>query len=155
MKHGIYILSILMLTQCTKPTKVSTNITHEKEEVMKTLDAMWAAIEKGNADEYATYVHPDFTQFGETDSVLLVGKTAEVEGIRAYLKEAKNVHTEMISPRVTIKGDVAWITYYWQDHGERRGEPIGSHGKSTRIFVKEDNQWRCIHGHYTLLTFIQ
>jgi len=22
-------------------------------------------------------------------------------------------------------------------------------GKSTRIFVKQDGQWLCIHGHYT------
>ena len=28
--------------------------------------------------------------------------------------------------------------------------PHGSTGKSTRIFVKENGRWLCIHGHYTL-----
>ena len=29
------------------------------------------------------------------------------------------------------------------------GERFPSRGKSTRIFVREDGKWLCIHGHYT------
>ena len=57
----------------------------------------------------------------------------------------------MIDPKGTVKGDVAWMTYYWSDKGLTSGQVFTSKGKSTRIFVKENNQWRCIHGHYTLL----
>ena len=31
------------------------------------------------------------------------------------------------------------------------GERGTSRGKSTRIFVKENGRWLCIHGHYTLV----
>jgi hypothetical protein len=41
------------------------------------------------------------------------------------------------------------IVYYWTDSGEVDGKRFTSRGKSTRIFVKENGQWLCIHGHYT------
>ena len=112
---------------------------------------MWDAIEKEDIDRYASFIHPDFTQFGETDPILSVGKEAEVKGMGSWIEASSNIHTEMIEPIVTINGDVAWIVYYWKDQGATNGEGFSSRGKSTRIFVKENDRWLCIHGHYTLL----
>jgi len=118
-------------------------------QVKATLIAMWEAIEQGDAEAYAQYVHPDFTQFGESDVYLAQGRDLEVDSIRSYLKRATEVHTEMHQPIVTVRGDVAWIVYYWTDSGVIGGDRSTSRGKSTRIFVKEDGRWLCIHGHYT------
>ena len=121
----------------------------EDREVLETLTAMWAAIEAGDVDAYAEFVHPDFTQFGENDVYLAEGKILEVRGYREYLDRARDVHTEMHQPEVTIRGDVAWVAYYWTDSGWSGNERFTSRGKSTRIFVKEGGRWLCIHGHYT------
>ncbi len=121
----------------------------EVEAVKATMVAMWAAIEAGDASLYATYVHPTFTQFGENDTYLAEGKAEEVRGIASYVQRAKQVHTVMHQPDVTVRGNVAWVTYYWTDEGIADGKRFTSRGKSTRIFVKEGNRWLCIHGHYT------
>ena len=121
----------------------------EQKAIQETLVAMWDAIENGDIDRYASYVHPDFTAFGEYDVYIAKGKELEVASYADYLKRASGVHTEMHQPEVTVKGDVAWITYYWTDYGMSGGERFVSRGKSTRIFVKEDGKWLCIHGHYT------
>lgn len=121
----------------------------DAEQVEATLIAMWRAIEQGDAEAYAQFVHPDFSQFGENDVYLAQGKELEVDSIRSYLARATHVHTEMHQPVVTVRGDVAWIVYYWSDSGIIDGKRFTSRGKSTRIFVKEDGQWLCIHGHYT------
>ena len=121
----------------------------DADEVKATMVAMWAAIEAGNAELYATYVHPDFTQFGENDTYLAAGKALEVRSIADYVKRASRVHTEMHDPRVTVRGTVAWVTYYWTDAGYAGGARFTSRGKSTRIFVQENGRWLCIHGHYT------
>jgi ketosteroid isomerase-like protein len=121
----------------------------DADDVKATMVAMWAAIEAGNVDLYASYVHPDFTQFGENDTYLAAGKALEVRSIADYVKRASNVHTEMHDPRVTVRGTVAWVTYYWTDAGYAGGARFTSRGKSTRIFVKENGRWLCIHGHYT------
>jgi ketosteroid isomerase-like protein len=122
-----------------------------EEEVKSTLNKMWAAIENEDIELYASFIHPDFTQFGESDPQLKIGKETELSGIREWLKNSSNIHTEMEEPRVVIKGDVAWISYYWNDRGTTNGKTFTSRGKSTRIFVKENGLWLCIHGHYTLL----
>lgn len=121
----------------------------DQEAIKSTLVAMWDALEKGDVQRYATYLHPDFTAFYENDEYLNEGKDLEVRVYTDYLKTAKNIHTEMHNPRVTVRGDVAWITYYWTDWGEVDGKRVTSRGKSTRIFVKEGGKWLCIHGHYT------
>lgn len=131
------------------PSVARAQASSDEEEIKATLVAMWEAIERGDADAYAEYVHPDFTQFGENDVYLTRGKRLEVSSIRDYLTRASNVHTEMHHPIVTVRGDVAWIVYYWTDSGISGGDRFASRGKSTRIFVREEGKWLCIHGHYT------
>lgn len=150
MKCFNLIFALLLLSSC-QHAENHRGMSAEEEAVKATLVAMWDAIEKGDVDRYAMHVHPNFTQFGETDSLLTTGKETEIESIRQYTAVATNVHTEMVDPRVTVKGNVAWITYYWKDAGIYDGVLFSSHGKSTRIFVKENGRWLCIHGHYTLL----
>lgn len=129
----------------------SSDYEKEKEIIKNTLNKMWAAIENEDVEAYASYIHPEFTQFGEYDSIIKLGKNIEIKGVANWIKNSDNIHTEMINPIVTINGNVAWITYYWSDNGTTSGIPFASKGKSTRIFVKENNKWLCIHGHFTLL----
>ncbi|MGI9552803.1 MAG: YybH family protein [Aurantibacter sp.] len=144
--QGVLLLFFLILG-CTS----TTTDTDEEQAVKDTLVQMWDAIEKEDIERYATYVHEDFTQFGETDPTLNIGKQMEVEGVSKWVKTSDNIHTEMVDPKVTVKKNVAWITYYWSDQGTTDGKSFASKGKSTRIFVKENGKWLCIHGHYTLL----
>lgn len=127
------------------------DIDQQKEEIKATLIDMWDAIEKEDIERYASYIHPDFTQFGETDPLLRMGKQTEIDGMRDWMESSSDIHTEMEEPHITIKGEAAWIVYYWSDAGTTDGKPFASRGKSTRIFVQEESKWLCIHGHYTLL----
>jgi len=138
------LLSVLAIP-CAAQVVDSKDVT----DVKATLVAMWDAVEKGDVDRYATYVHPDFTSFGENDPYLTEGKEAEVRAYRDYLQRAVGVHTDMHQASVTVRGDIAWITYYWTDSGVSEGKRFTSRGKSTRIFVREGGRWLCIHGHYT------
>ncbi len=148
----IIFLSLVIFNSCKISSENSAASNADAEKAIKTvLTDMWDAIEKHDIDRYASHIHPGFTQFGETDSVLLIGKTAEVKSIQDYMVYSENVHTEMHEPIITIEGNIAWIVYYWSDSGISKGEPFTSRGKSTRIFKKENNKWLCIHGHYTLL----
>lgn len=146
-----WMLPLATLALTTAPLEAQTGMaqTGEARQVIDTLEAMWAAIEAGDADAYAAYIHPDFTTFGENDVYLAEGKELEVRSIADYVRRASSVHTEMHQPRVTIRGDVAWITYYWTDSGYAGGGRFTSRGKSTRIFVREEGRWLCVHGHYT------
>lgn len=117
--------------------------------VKQTLISMWAALEAGDIEAYAQHVHAQYSVFGESDVYLAEGKALELRNMTDWLGRAKNVHTEMHNAQVTVRGDTAWITYYWTDAGLAGGERFTSRGKSTRIFVREGGRWLCIHGHFT------
>ena len=148
MKRFCYLLALLLImVSCA----TDSNQEQEKLEIRETLIAMWQAIEEGDIERYSSYVHPDFTQFGEYDSVRRSGKEAEVAAIKDWIERSSPISTSMKSPKITINGNMAFISYYWSDHGITDGKPFATKGKSTRIFVKEKGKWLCIHGHYTLL----
>lgn len=121
----------------------------EVEAVRAVLVEMWAALERGDLEAYAEHVHPDFTSFGEGDVYRAEGKELELRSMGDWLDRGARVHTEMLQPRITVRGDVAWITYHWRDWGSVADDRYATRGKSTRIFVKEDGRWLCVHGHYT------
>ena len=158
MKYGkrafLFLLVSAFFWSCHHDNKTDKKeiFQENQEEIIKqTLVKMWDAIEQEDMERYASFIHPEFTQFGETDSVLRVGRENEINGIRSWVENSSNIHTEMLDPRVRVNGNTAWIVYYWKDQGITNGEPFASRGKSTRIFVKENDRWLCIHGHYTLL----
>ena len=47
--------------------------------------------------------------------------------------------------------DLEEYAHYWTDEGVSQNTRFTSRGKSTRIFVRENGRWLCIHGHYTLV----
>lgn len=139
----LFISTSVLAQTAAKPTP------SEKDAVIATLIAMWDALEHNDIERYASYIHPNFTSFGEEDTYLNSGKEYEVRNYTNYLKHAKNLHTDMHQPELNVRGDVAWITYYWTESADVDGKHVSSRGKSTRIFVKENGKWLCIHGHYT------
>jgi ketosteroid isomerase-like protein len=154
----VWLVLFAILFACNEPNRSGNDsnidqqdVLSQEEEVKTTLINMWDAIEKEDIELYASYIHPDFTQFGESDPTLKIGRETEVNGTNEWIKNSSNIHTEMEEPIVVIRDSVAWIIYYWKDSGTTYGEAFSSRGKSTRIFVKEKGKWLCIHGHYTLL----
>ena len=121
----------------------------EKQAVKDALTAMWDAVERGDIDTYASWIHSEHSTFGEGDVYLQEGKRKEVESIKDWMQRARKVHTEMHQEKVTIVGDIAWITYYWTDSGYTDNGRYSSRGKSTRIFQKVDGKWLSRHGHFT------
>lgn len=121
----------------------------DAEDIKATLVAMWAALERGDVEAYAQHVHPDYTLFGEGDVYLAKGKALELRAMADWTSRATGVHTQMHQPEVTVRGDTAWLTYYWTDAGMIGDQRFTSRGKSTRIFVREAGKWLCIHGHFT------
>lgn len=146
MKFLISLICFSFLVVVPAHAQMSADETQIRDNII----SMWAAVEKGDLETYMNYVHEDYTTFGESDTYLQSGKDHERASYADYLKRYKNIKTLMHQPAIHIRGDTAWVTYYWTDSGySKAGERFTSRGKSTRIFVKENGKWLCIHGHYT------
>jgi len=122
-----------------------------EDQIKSILIKMWDAVEKKDIDKYSSYLHQDYTSFGENNFFLNEGKALEIRNAKEWWSKTKFIHTDMHNAKVTVNGNVAWMTYYWTDYGVENEEPFSSKGKSSRIFVKENGKWLCIHAHFTLI----
>lgn len=145
-----YILS-LFISMFILAAPAAANPQKDAQDIQSAIVSMWAAVERGNLEGYLEYVHPDYTLFGENDIYLQSGKALERASYEDYLSRYKGIRTFMHQPQFHVRGDTAWVTYYWSDSGFSResGERFSTQGKSTRVFVKEGGKWLCIHGHFT------
>ncbi|WP_371395403.1 DUF4440 domain-containing protein [Fretibacter rubidus] len=141
---------LLALALCVAPLAHSADTeTADAAQIKANIIAMWKAVENNDVEGYLDYIHEDYTLFGEGDIYLQSGKALERASYTDYLARAKNVRTFMHQPQIHVNGDTAWVIYYWSDSGYMNGERFTSTGKSTRIFVRENGKWMCIHGHFT------
>lgn len=133
----------------TPPVMADDAQDKDKQAIIDTVVAMWAAVEARDIDTYASYLHPDVSSFGEFDTYISEGKDKEVASYKDYFTRAHDVHTDMHQPKITISGDMAMLTYYWTDYGYAGDKRFTSRGKSTRVFLRVDGKWLSYHGHYT------
>ena len=142
---------ILLLSNLLTAVSASEASKDDETQIISNIQAMWKAVQENEIDDYLEYIHPDYTVFGESDVYLHEGKDKEEIDYRDFLSRAKGVRTFMHHPKVNVRGDTAWITYYWNDAGYLSGERYTSRGKSSRVFVKENGTWLCIHSHFTAI----
>lgn len=148
-KHAL--LFAVLLTTLLANASTSQDSRDDKTQIISSIHTMWKAVQENDLDSYLQYIHPDYSVFGESDAYLHEGKDKEEIDYRDFLSRAKGVRTFMHQPKVNVRGDTAWITYYWNDAGYLSGERYTSRGKSSRVFVKENGSWLCIHSHFTAL----
>jgi ketosteroid isomerase-like protein len=153
-KYGLLASVLLTLLLCKlafAAQQNETSVATDQQQIVDSIHAMWSAIEQDKLDEYLKYIHDDYSVFGEGDVYLHQGKDKERRDIGDFINRAKGVRTFMHQPEITVRGDTAWITYYWNDAGMIGDDRYTSRGKSTRIFVKENSRWLCIHSHFTAI----
>jgi ketosteroid isomerase-like protein len=90
----------------------------------------------------------DYTEFNGDFPTLLVGKAMSTR-MGEVTPYDKAMYSDMQNGRVQVYGDTAILTYNFA--GLRRGadgKVNPSLAKSTRVYVKQDGQWKLVHANF-------
>ena len=121
-------------------------------EVIAAARAQWAVETAGGpiADEMAT-VADDYTEFNPNYPVRLDGKTANAKLYEASAKDGtRPVAADMMNPKVQVYGDIAILTYSYTGVNQTKdGKTKASTGKSTRVYARQNGQWKLVHAHFS------
>jgi ketosteroid isomerase-like protein len=121
-------------------------------EVIAAARAQWAveAVNGPIAEEMAT-VADDYTEFNPDYPVRIDGKTANSNLYAASEKDgSKSLDSEMMNPKVQVYGDVAILTYSFVGVRQTKdGKTQASPGKSTRVYARQNGQWKLVHAHFS------
>jgi ketosteroid isomerase-like protein len=93
----------------------------------------------------------DYTEFNGDFPTLIVGKTMSTR-MGEVTPNDKAMYSDMQNGRVQVYGDTAILTYNFA--GLRRaadGKVAPSLAKSTRVYVKQNGQWKLVHANFAPL----
>ena len=77
-RFGCWFISVILVICTISCSQPKQEIKKNEEVIKETLIQMWDAIENEDLDRYASYIHPNFTEFGEFDDKLKIGKDRKI-----------------------------------------------------------------------------
>ena len=140
--------TVALLVMIGSPVQAADN-PKVAEEVMALARAQWASEIAGEpmAQQNATLAD-DYTEFNGDFPTLIVGKTMSTR-MGEVTPNDKAMFSDMQNGRVQVYGDTAVLTYNFA--GLRRaadGKVAPSLAKSTRVYVKQNGQWKLVHANF-------
>ena len=137
-----------MLLMITTPVEAAEN-PQVSAEIMALARAQWASEIAGEpmAQQNASLAD-DYTEFNGDFPTLLVGKAA-LTRMGEVTPNDKAMYSDMQNSQVQVYGDTAILTYNFA--GLRRaadGKVVPSLAKSTRVYAKQNGQWKLVHANF-------
>jgi ketosteroid isomerase-like protein len=112
-----------------------------KQEVWKTLRELNDCWTKDDGAGLVNYFHKDIVAITATERERLMGRDACVAGWMGFAKAANIHYWKEIDPQITLFGDTAIVTYYFDMSFDMGGQTIKMGGRDMFVFVKENGQW--------------
>jgi len=146
--RGVSAAAIAGVLMLSSPVSAGEN-PQVAAEIMALARAQWASeISGASMAQQNVSLADDYTEFNGDFPTLLVGKTMSTR-MGEITPNDKAMYSDMQNGRVQVYGDTAVLTYNFA--GLRRGtdgKVNPSLAKSTRVYVKQDGQWKLVHANF-------
>jgi len=146
--RGVSAAAIAGVLMLSSPVSAGEN-PQVAAEIMALARAQWASeISGAPMAQQNVSLADDYTEFNGDFPTLLVGKTMSTR-MGEVTPNDKAMYSDMQNGRVQVYGDTAVLTYNFA--GLRRGadgKVNPSLAKSTRVYVKQDGQWKLVHANF-------
>ena len=95
------------------------------------------------------YFNPDFIGFSSTkhDRVTSLGQLKKT--FLHYLDEGEELTYSIKNLKVTIYGETALSTFYWNVELKKKKRVKNIDGRGSNIFLIGENGWKIVHEHYS------
>lgn len=146
--RGVSAAAIAGVLMLSSPISAAEN-PQVASEIMALARAQWASeIAGAPMAQQNVSLADDYTEFNGDFPTLLVGKAMSTR-MGEVTPYHKAMYSDMQNGRVQVYGDTAILTYNFA--GLRRGadgKVNPSLAKSTRVYVKQDGQWKLVHANF-------
>jgi ketosteroid isomerase-like protein len=120
------------------------------EEVIKVTYAQWNAEIAGDDDKAASILADDYTEFNQNYPTRVDGKALNRTLAEAMAGGSGSfLAGEMANEKVQVYGNVAILTYNFLGvTKDADGKTSPMLAKSTRVYVKQDGEWKLVHANF-------
>jgi len=146
--RGAAVGTIALLLMAGTPAWAADN-PQVAAEVMALARAQWASeIAGAPMPQQNMSLADDYTEFNGDFPTLLIGKAMSTR-MGEVTPNDKAMYSDMRNAHVQVYGDTAILTYNFA--GLRRaadGKVNPSLAKSTRVYARQDGQWKLVHANF-------
>lgn len=120
-----------------------------QQELLEITWRMINAIQTGDAATYAQLSTPDLSCFEDVCAYRIDGVEFHLALIRQMAQNADNEPTrfDILTPKIQVYGDTGIVTYTRLMTFDNNGTPRWKTYNETRVFVKQEGQWKMAHFH--------
>lgn len=120
-----------------------------QRELLEITWRMLDAIHTGDAETYARLSTEDLSCYEDVCPYRIDGLEFHLTMIRQMMQNPalKPARFDMLTPRVQVYGDTGIVTYTRLMTYDEMGKPRWTTCNETRVFIREDGQWKMAHFH--------
>jgi len=145
----VVLVSAIMLAGQQKQQQPEVQIPMTEEQKLEVfVSEMLAAWQIGDLELMHKYYADDVTVVSAADEPPIIGWTSYAQ---AYLRQRERLEgmarLERSNSYLTVRGNVAWITYQWDFSGVSQGATITAQGHTTLVMEKRAGKWLIVLNH--------
>lgn len=111
-----------------------------EEQINKVTDQVIAARLKGDANSYEKLLADDYTAIRGDGK--LTTKAQEIENFKSGA--TKDESLDVRDQKIRVYGDTAVVTALFSFKGTVNGKPVSGDFRTTRVWVKQDGNWKLV-----------
>ncbi len=112
---------------------------------------MLAAWQLGDVEMLHKYYADDVTVVSGAWEPPLIGWENYLRAYRAQRERMQGGQLDRSNSFIRVKGNLAWVDYQWEFHGEVDGKPSVAHGHTTLVLEKRADRWLILHNHTSIV----
>ncbi len=122
------------------------------DELKATVEQLFTGLSERNADAVAATWHDKTVFFSSSSPFPIVGKTARVRGLKAFLGSLEMSKFQMVNTQYNITGDPGSVWGYLMVVTKRKDGPVTSRPIRYSIgYTKVDGKWLAVITHATAI----
>lgn len=120
------------------------------DELIRITRAQWAAEEAKNVTAEFRNVAPEYTEFNGDDATRVEGRDMAMRvSAGSYKGSEGRLVDEMSNPLVQVYGNTAILSYNFVGTTmDKDGKVTPVRAKSTRVYVRQGNEWMLVHANF-------
>ncbi|HEV2642364.1 MAG TPA: nuclear transport factor 2 family protein [Candidatus Elarobacter sp.] len=120
------------------------------DELIRLTRAQWAAEEAKDVAAEFRNVAPDYTEFNADYATRIEGRDMAMRIGAGTNKDAgRRIVDEMANPLVQVFGNTAILSYNFVGSTiDKDGKTTATRAKSTRVYVRQGNEWMLVHANF-------
>jgi ketosteroid isomerase-like protein len=119
------------------------------------ISEMLAAWQVGDAEALKAHYAENAVVVSGVYEPPIIGRASFLAAYSQQRARMQQVRVERRNTVITVRGNIAWMTYQWEFGALVDGRGVGYRGHTSLVLEKSGNRWLIVHNHTSVVQEVQ